>query len=144
MSGGNITKYINVWAVSLLRYSTAFIDRNCAELTQVDHKTRKLMTIYNALYSKYNVGHLNKPMKEGGKELQGVKEVVKLISLGLEKNVKESRKTLLIAARSVDFDLIEPIRGTTIEAKKQKNKERANFWGEKECCMAILCNKLRK
>ena len=38
--------------------------------------------------------------------------------------VKESRERLLNAARSADIDLTEPIRQTTIEAKKQKKEER--------------------
>ena len=35
LNGGNIIKGINTWAVSLLRYSAAFIYWNCAELTQL-------------------------------------------------------------------------------------------------------------
>ena len=50
LDGGNIIKGINTWAISLLKYSAAFIDWNCAELTQVDRRTRKLMTMYNALH----------------------------------------------------------------------------------------------
>ena len=42
-----------------------------------------------------------------------------------------SRECLLIAARSVDFHLIESILETTIEAKKQKKEERTISWGEK-------------
>ena len=38
---------------------------------------------------------------------------------------------MLIAARSVDIDLIEPIRKTVIEAKKQKKEERTISWEEK-------------
>ena len=64
------------------------------------------------------------PRKEGGRRLQGVEKSVKLTNLGLENYVKESRERLLTAARSVDIDLIEPIRETTIAAKKQKKKER--------------------
>ena len=29
LNGGNIIKEINIWAISLLRYSAAFIDLNC-------------------------------------------------------------------------------------------------------------------
>ena len=79
------------------------------------------MTMYNALHPKSYVDLLYIPRKEGGRRLQGV---VKLTNLGLENYVKESRERLLTAARSVDIDLIEPIRETTIEAKKQKKKER--------------------
>ena len=38
---------------------------------------------------------------------------------------------MLNAARSVDIDLIEPIQQTTIEAKKQKKKERTIYWEKK-------------
>ena len=63
--------------------------------------------------------------------MQGVKETVNLTNLGLENYVKESRERLLTAARSVDIDLIEPIRETTTQAKKQKKEERTISWEEK-------------
>ena len=75
--------------------------------------------------------------------MQDVEEAVKLTNLGLENCVKESRERLLTAARSADIDLIDPIQETTTEAKKQKKEERIISWEEK-CCMASLCNKLRK
>ena len=73
---------------------------------------------------KGNVDCLYIPRKEGGRGLQGVEETINLTNLGLENYVKESRERLLTAARSMDIDLIEPIRETTIEAKKQKKEER--------------------
>ena len=75
--------------------------------------------------------------------MQDVEEAVKLTNLGLENYVKESRERLLTAARYADIDLIDPIQETTTEAKKQKKEERIISWEEK-CCMASLCNKLRK
>ena len=75
--------------------------------------------------------------------MQDVEEAVKLTNLGLENYVKESRERLLTAARSADIDLIDPIQETTTEAKKQKKEERIISWEEK-CCIASLCNKLRK
>ena len=101
------------------------------------------MTMHNALHPKSNVHGLNISKKEGGRELQGVEETVQMTNLGWENCVKESRECLLTAARSVDIDLIEPIRETTIEAKKQKNRKE-QFLGRKKCCMASLCDKLRK
>ena len=44
---------------------------------------------------------------------------------------RKSRDRLLIAARSVDIDLIEPIREITIEAKKQKEEKKTTLWVEK-------------
>ena len=75
--------------------------------------------------------------------MQGVEEAVKLTNLGLENYVKESRECLLTAARSADIDLIDPIQETTTEVKKQTKEERTTSWEEK-CCMASLCNKIRK
>ena len=63
--------------------------------------------------------------------MQGVEEVVKLTNLGLENYVKESRERLLTAAGPLDIDLIESIRETKIEAKKQKKEERTISWEEK-------------
>ena len=83
------------------------------------------------LHPKRNVVHLYIPRKEGGRRLQEIEEAVKSTHIGLENYVKESRERLLTAARSVDIDLIEPIRKTTIEAKKQKKKERTISWEEK-------------
>ena len=89
------------------------------------------MTMHNVLHPKSNVDRLYIPRKEGGRGLQGVKEAVKVTNLGLENYVKQSRERLLTAARSVDIDLIEPIRKTTIEAKKQTKEERTISWEEK-------------
>ena len=44
-----------------------------------------------------------------------------MTNLGLENYVKER---LLTATRSVDIDLIEPIRETTFQTKKQNKEER--------------------
>ena len=131
LNGGKINKGINAWTVSLLRYSAASIHWNCTELTQLDRRTRKLMTMHNALHPKSNVDRLYIPKKEGGRGLQGGEEAVKLTNLGLENYVRESRERLLTAARSVDINLIEPIRETTIEAKNQKKEERTISWEEK-------------
>ena len=87
--------------------------------------------MHNALHSKSNIDRLYIPRKECGRGLQGVNETVKVTNLGLENYLKESKERLLTAARSVDIDLIEPIRKTTIEAKKQTKEERTISWEEK-------------
>ena len=75
--------------------------------------------------------------------MQGVDETLSLTNLGLENYVKESREEFLAAVRSVDINLIEPIRQTAIVGKKQKKGERAIYWEEK-CSMASLYDILRK
>ena len=70
------------------------------------------MTMHNALYPKSNVDRLYIPTKEAGRGLQ-VEETVNLTNIGLEDYLKEFRERLVTTARSVDIDLIEPIRETT-------------------------------
>ena len=49
LNGGNLVRGVNTWAVSLLRYSAAFVSWRKSGLQAVDRKTRKLFTIYGAL-----------------------------------------------------------------------------------------------
>ena len=41
LNGGNIITGINTWAISLQRYSAAFLEWTGAELEQMDRRTRK-------------------------------------------------------------------------------------------------------
>ena len=75
--------------------------------------------------------------------MQGVDETLNLTNLGLENYVKESREEFLAAVRSVDINLIEPIRQTAIVGKKQKKEKRA-IYREEKCSMASLYDILRK
>ena len=49
LNGGNLVRRVNTWAVSLLRYSAAFVGWRKSELQARDRKTRKLLNIYGAL-----------------------------------------------------------------------------------------------
>ena len=48
LNGGNLVCGVNAWAVSLLRYSAAFVSWRKNELQVIDEKSRKLFTIYGA------------------------------------------------------------------------------------------------
>ena len=49
LNGGNLIRGVNTWAVSLLRYSAAFVSWRKSELQAIDRKARKLFAIYGAL-----------------------------------------------------------------------------------------------
>ena len=66
LNGGNLVHAVNTWAVSLLKYSAAFVSWRKGELQVLDRKTRKLFTIDGALHPKSDVDRLNIPRKEGG------------------------------------------------------------------------------
>ena len=46
LNAGNLVRGVNTWAISLLRYSAAFVSWRKRELQAIDRKTRKLSTIY--------------------------------------------------------------------------------------------------
>ena len=48
LNGGNLVCGVNTWAVSLLRYSAAFLSWRKSELQAIDRKNRKLFNIYGA------------------------------------------------------------------------------------------------
>ena len=66
-NGGNLVCGVNTWAVSLLRYSAAFVSWREIELQVIDKKARKLLLIYGALHPKSDVNILYIPRKEGGR-----------------------------------------------------------------------------
>ena len=104
LNGGNIITGINTRAISLLRYSAAFLDSTGAELEQMDRRTRILMTMHRAVNPKSDVASIYLSRKEGGRGLISVEDTVKLAVLGLERYVLTSEEGLLIAARRVDGD----------------------------------------
>ena len=78
LNGGNLVHGVNTWAVSLLRYSAAFVSWRKSELQAIDRKTRKLFTIYGALHPKSDVDRLYITRKEGGRGVISIEDCVQL------------------------------------------------------------------
>ena len=87
MNGGNLVHGVNIWAVSLLRYSAAFVSWTKTELQAIDRNTRKLLTKYEALHPKSDVDRLYIPTKEIGRALISTEHCVQLAIRGLEVHV---------------------------------------------------------
>ena len=82
VNSGNLVHGVNTWAVSLLRYSTAFVSLRKSEKQAIDRKTRKLFTI--ALHPKSDVDRLYIPRKERGRGLISIEDCVELAKGDLE------------------------------------------------------------
>ena len=95
LNGGNLVRGVNTWAVSLLRYSAAFVSWRKSELQAIDRKTRKLFTIYGVLHPKSDVDRLYIPRKEGGKGLISIEDCVELAAIDLEVYVHGSEERLI-------------------------------------------------
>ena len=66
LNGGNLVRGVNTWAMSVLRYSAAFISWTECKLQAIDRKTGKLFTIYGGLHAKSDVDRLYIPGKDEG------------------------------------------------------------------------------
>ena len=127
LNGGNLVKGVNTWAVSLLRYSAAFISWTKCELQEMDRKTRKLFTIYGGLHPKSDVDRLYLPRKDGGRGLISIEDCVELAIRGLEVYIHGSEERLIKAARG---DKKEDLETTSVLKTKKKEKKLKN-WEEK-------------
>ena len=72
----NLIKGINTWAVLLVRYSVPFLKWTREELEQTDQRTRKLMTMYQALHPRDDGDRLYVSRKEGGRGFTSIKDSV--------------------------------------------------------------------
>ena len=123
LNGGNLVHGVNTWAVSLLRYSAAFVSWRKSELQAIDRKTRKLFTIYGALHPKSDVDIyiyiIYIPRKEGRKGLISIEDFVELAIRGLEVCVHGSEERLIQVARGDNIDVLE-----AVSVLKRSNKKK--------------------
>ena len=92
LNDGNLVQAVNTWAVSLLRYSAAFISWRMCELQAIDRKTRKLFRIYEGLHPKSDVDRLHIPRKDRGRGLIAIEDYVELTVKSLEVHVHGSEE----------------------------------------------------
>ena len=76
LSCRNLIKWINTWAVPLVRYSGQFLKWAKDELKQMDQRTRKLMTMHKTLHPRDEVDRLYVFRKEGGRGLASIEDSV--------------------------------------------------------------------
>jgi len=127
LNGGNLVQGVNTWAVSLLRYSAAFLSWRKCELQTIDRKTRKLFTIYGGLHPKSDVDRLYVPRKEGGRGLISIEDCVELAIRGLDVYVHGNEERLIQAARG---DKVDGLEAASV-LKKSKKEKRLQDWEEK-------------
>ena len=123
----NLVQGVNTWAVSLSRYSAAFISLRKYELQAIDRKTRKLFTIYGGLHPKPYVDRLHIPRKDGERGLIATEDCVELAVTGLDVYVHGSQERLLQAAGG---DKVGGLEAASV-LKKAKKEKRLQDWEEK-------------
>ena len=93
-----MVKTMSICAVPVIRYSAGIVDWKKSELQTMDRKTRKIMTIYQALHPRANVDRLYLPRKEGGKGLLSAEECVNIESRALGQYLKMNQDEWLVSA----------------------------------------------
>ena len=127
LNGRYLVRGVNAWAVSLIRYSAAFVSWRKNELQAIDRKTRKLFTMYGALHPKSDVDRLYIPRKERGRGLISIDDCVELAIRGLEVYVHGSEERLIQAARG---DKIDGLKAASV-LRRSKEEKRLEDWEEK-------------
>ena len=100
LSSRNLIKGINTWTVPLVRYSGLFLKWTRDELKQMNQRTRKLMTMHEALHPRDDVERLYVSRKEGGRGLAGIEDSVDASIQQLEGYIDKHKRGLITATRN--------------------------------------------
>ena len=103
-SSRNLIKGINNWDVPLIRYSGPFLKWTRYELKQMDPRTRKLMTMYEALHPTDDVDRLCVSRKEVGRGLASNEDSIDATIQRLEDNIEKHEGGLITTIRN-DIDI---------------------------------------
>ena len=117
----NLIKWINTWALPLVRYSRLFL-KWTTELKLMDQKTRKPMSIYKAFHSRDDVDWLYVSRKEGGRALTSIKDSVDATIQRLEDFKEKHGKRLITVTR----------KNTDNTKNNRKIKSWKRKWEEKQ------------
>ena len=120
LNGGNLLCGVNTWAISLLRYSAAFVSWRKSQMLAIDRKTRKFFTIYGALHTKSDVDTLYIPRKKGGGGLISIEDYFGLAIRGLKVYVHGSEERLTQAAKGDKINDLEV--ASALERSKKKKR----------------------
>ena len=133
LSGGNLVRGVNTWAVCLIRYSAAFVSWRKNEVQAIDTKTRRLFTLYG-VHPKSDADRLYIPRKEGGRGLISIEDCVELAIRGLEVYVHGSEERLIQAAIGDKTDGLE----AASVLNRSKNEKRFDDLGGESSTWSVF------
>ena len=122
LNSRNLIKGINTWDVPLVRYSGSFLMWTREELRQMDQRTRKLMTMHEALHPRDDVDRLYVARKERERGLASIEDSVDTSIQRLEDNIEKHERGLITAIRSNTDNTIDN-RMTKTRKQKWKGKQ---------------------
>lgn len=97
LNGANLVKAVNAWVVSLVLYSTDFVDWSKFELANLDRRTKKGFDMNGRLHPREGEARLYLLRKEDGGDLISVESYVELARVDIGFYVENSEEILLKA-----------------------------------------------
>ncbi len=123
----NLMDAVNVWAVSVVRYTAGILEWTSGELRAMDVKTRKILTMNGVFHRQSSKDRLYMKRKVGGRGLISVEQCVKTEEASLCEYVRASEEWMLkVVAEELDNEESKAEYITRVE------KERAERLKEKK------------
>ena len=120
LNSGNITKAVNTYAVSVVRYTAGVISWSKEDLKTIDRKTRKRLTQAGYLHPKSDTDRLYVSRSNGGRGLLSVEDVVRKEEKGIADYLLQS-----------DHKIASTIRKALKIKEKGSLPNRRQLWEEK-------------
>ena len=121
LNSRNLSKEINTWAVSLVRYVWPFLKWTRDELRQMDQRTRKLMIMHKALHPRDDVDRLYVLRKEEGRGLANIEDSVDTSIQRLEDYIEKHERGMITAIRK---NMDNTIDNRMTKTRRQKWEEK--------------------
>ncbi|KAJ8944407.1 hypothetical protein NQ318_023180 [Aromia moschata] len=102
LSGGNLIKAINSWAVPVLTYSFGIVKWSVTDLDELDRLTRRLLTKFRHLHTNSSVIRLYLPRRRGGRGLLNIKNQCLNQEASLRRKLLKNRDPLITAVARED------------------------------------------
>ncbi|KAJ8953751.1 hypothetical protein NQ318_015407 [Aromia moschata] len=102
LSGGNLIKAINSWAVPVLTYSFGIVKWSVTDLDELDRLTRRLLTKFRHLHTNSSVIRLYLPRRRGGRGLLNIKNQCLNQEASLRRKLLTNRDPLITAVARED------------------------------------------
>ncbi|KAJ8952311.1 hypothetical protein NQ318_017204 [Aromia moschata] len=102
LSGGNLIKAINSWAVPVLTYSFGIVKWSITDLDELDRLTRRLLTKFRRLHTNSSVIRLYLSRRRGGRGLLNIKNQCLYQEASLRRKLLTNRDPLITAVARED------------------------------------------
>ncbi|KAJ8951564.1 hypothetical protein NQ318_020440 [Aromia moschata] len=127
LSGGNVIKAINSWAVPMLTYSFGIVKWSVTDLDELDRLTRRLLTKFKHLHTNSSVIRLYLPRRRGGRGLLNIKNQCLNQEASLRRKLLTNRDPLITAVAREDAGYTPLSLGLLMDESKLSMTQRKKF-----------------